>query len=65
MVPQEPAVTLVYPYFVVFHHLLYNVKRNRELVVKQLVVSQSYTRMVLDLAHSHMLSGHLEDKRVN
>lgn len=57
--PQEPGADERYPHFAMNGNLLYRVTKVREELVEQLVVPKPYRRMVMDLAHSHVLGGHL------
>ncbi|XP_077148857.1 uncharacterized protein LOC143809698 [Ranitomeya variabilis] len=58
-VPVEPDTRLAYPYMVLENDLLYQVEKKGEDTVQQLVVPKPYRRKVLDLAHGHIMGGHL------
>ena len=58
-VSQEPGVEKIFPHFALENDLLYRVDQKNGQVVEQLVVPKSYRQKVMDLAHSHVLGGHL------
>uniref|UniRef100_A0A8C5QMW5 Gypsy retrotransposon integrase-like protein 1 n=1 Tax=Leptobrachium leishanense TaxID=445787 RepID=A0A8C5QMW5_9ANUR len=55
----DPDKPLGFPYFKVENNLLYRVDKKGEEEVEQLLVPQSHRNTVLELAHSHVLGGHL------
>uniref|UniRef100_A0A8C5Q2Y4 Gypsy retrotransposon integrase-like protein 1 n=1 Tax=Leptobrachium leishanense TaxID=445787 RepID=A0A8C5Q2Y4_9ANUR len=57
--PIDPDVRMSFPYMIQKNDLLYQVVKQGEDVVEQLVVPKPYRRMVLDLAHGHIMGGHL------
>ncbi|XP_041440518.1 uncharacterized protein LOC121400717 [Xenopus laevis] len=57
--PTEPEMRLSYPYMAMNGGLLYQMYKKGEEVIEQLVVPQPYRRMVMDLAHGHVMGGHL------
>uniref|UniRef100_A0A8C5MJ42 Gypsy retrotransposon integrase-like protein 1 n=1 Tax=Leptobrachium leishanense TaxID=445787 RepID=A0A8C5MJ42_9ANUR len=57
--PVDPDMRLAFPHMVQRKDLLYQVVRQGEDVVEQLLVPQPYRKLVLDLAHGHVLGGHL------
>ncbi|XP_068097047.1 uncharacterized protein [Hyperolius riggenbachi] len=56
---QEPGADERFPHFSVHGDLLYRVSKVRDEVVEQLLVPQTFRRMVLDLAHNEALGGQL------
>lgn len=54
-----PDVTLAYPHIAMQNNLLYQVDKQGEDIVEQLIVPKPFRKMVLDLAHGHLLGGHL------
>uniref|UniRef100_A0A803KFP0 Gypsy retrotransposon integrase-like protein 1 n=1 Tax=Xenopus tropicalis TaxID=8364 RepID=A0A803KFP0_XENTR len=57
--PQFPGAESVFPRMVLNQDLLYQVSKIRGEIIEQLVVPQQYRRVVLDMAHRHVLGGHL------
>lgn len=55
----ESGVSLAYTYFKLQHDQLYRVDKKGVDTVEQQLVPQPFCRPVLDLAHGHMLGGHL------
>ena len=62
-VPVEPGDRPRFPYFCSNEDLLYRVCKMNDKVVEQLVVPKPYRRVVLELAHGHLLGGHLGDEK--
>uniref|UniRef100_A0A803JMY6 Gypsy retrotransposon integrase-like protein 1 n=1 Tax=Xenopus tropicalis TaxID=8364 RepID=A0A803JMY6_XENTR len=57
--PQFPGAVTVFPHMVLNQDLLYQVSKIRGEIIEQLVVPQQYRRVVLDMAHRHVVGGHL------
>ncbi|XP_041424937.1 uncharacterized protein LOC121395450 [Xenopus laevis] len=57
--PVEPNLRLSFPYMALIGDMLYQVSKKGEDIVEQIVVPKPYRRMVLDLAHGHIMGGHL------
>ena len=57
--PQKPGAESVFPRFVVHQGMLYRVNQLRGEHIEQLVVPKAYRKLVLELAHQHVLGGHL------
>ena len=55
----NPDERIALPYFIIERDLLYRVSQRIEDTVEQLVVPKPYRKMVLELAHGHILGGHL------
>lgn len=59
------GVGMAFPYMALKNNLLYQEAKQGEEMIEHLVVPKSYYRMVLDLAHGHIVGGHLGLKRMN
>uniref|UniRef100_A0A803J7L8 Gypsy retrotransposon integrase-like protein 1 n=1 Tax=Xenopus tropicalis TaxID=8364 RepID=A0A803J7L8_XENTR len=57
--PVEPGLRVTYPHMAVKGDLLYQMSKKSDEVIEQLVVPKPYRKIVLDLAHSHIMGGHL------
>ena len=55
----NPDTTCTYPYFIMERDILYRVAQRAEEAIEQLVVPKPYRKLVLELAHGHILGGHL------
>uniref|UniRef100_A0A8C5WDV1 Gypsy retrotransposon integrase-like protein 1 n=1 Tax=Leptobrachium leishanense TaxID=445787 RepID=A0A8C5WDV1_9ANUR len=55
----QPGRLLLYPHFEMSDNLLYRVEKKGTDIVKQLMVPQNFRNTVLNLAHNHILGGHL------
>ncbi|KAG8538400.1 hypothetical protein GDO81_022717, partial [Engystomops pustulosus] len=58
-VPQHPGADKLFPRVVVNQELLYRIDKVHGETREQLMVPQPYRQMVLDLAHKHVMGGHL------
>ena len=54
-----PRLTLPFPHFAVRNGLLYQVIKDQDKVVEQLLVPKPHRPMVMQLAHMHILGAHL------
>uniref|UniRef100_A0A8C5LTZ1 Gypsy retrotransposon integrase-like protein 1 n=1 Tax=Leptobrachium leishanense TaxID=445787 RepID=A0A8C5LTZ1_9ANUR len=57
--PVDPGNRLSFPYFISNDDMLYRVYKKNNEIIEQLVVPKPYKKVVLELAHGHLLGGHL------
>ena len=57
--PVDPNWVVSFPYMAIKNNLLYRVIKHGEEEVEQLLVPKPFRRVVLDLAHGHVMGGHL------
>nr|XP_015210947.1 PREDICTED: uncharacterized protein LOC107078390 [Lepisosteus oculatus] len=57
--------TVSYPYFMTKNNLLYQVQQKGQEEVEQLLIPRPYQMKLLNLAHSHLMGGHLGVKKTS
>ncbi|XP_073727643.1 uncharacterized protein [Misgurnus anguillicaudatus] len=55
----QSNLPVVYPHFAIKNGLLYQIKKEGEETIEQLLVPQTHRATVLQLAHTHLLGAHL------